>query len=132
MCISIFLMFTVLKMIMPVAAIHMKNELQPIMDRNDQYERVLHRIKRVLRPLDLSNAPPYDPHPPLDPPQEYKDRLEIKTEDDAEKESRINDLENTMDECRFNIFQILDDLTGEVDLADLQKKKKNIAWELDY
>ena len=65
MCISFFLMFTVLKMIMPVAAIHMKNELQPIMDRNDQYERVLHRIKRVLRPLDLSNAPPYDPHPPL-------------------------------------------------------------------
>ena len=64
--------------------------------------------------------------------QGYKDRLEIKTEDDAEKESRINDLESTMDECRFNIFQILDDLTGKVDLPDLRRRLKNIAWELDY
>ena len=64
--------------------------------------------------------------------QGYKDRLEIKTEDDVEKEDRINRLENTIDEGRYNIFQILDDLTEEVDLPDLRRRLKNIAWELDY
>ena len=64
--------------------------------------------------------------------QKYKDRLEIKTEDDAEKEDRISRLENTIDEGRYNIFHILDDLTGEVDLPDLRRRLKNIAWELDY
>lgn len=64
--------------------------------------------------------------------QEYKDRLEIKTEDVAESEHRVNRLENTIDEGRYNIFRILDDLTEEVDLPDLRRRLKNIAWELDY
>ena len=63
--------------------------------------------------------------------QGYKDRLEIKTEDDAEKEDRINRLENTIDEGRYNIFKILDDLPEEVDLQDLRRRLRNIAWELE-
>ncbi len=64
--------------------------------------------------------------------QGYKDQLEIKTEDAAESEDRVNRLENTIEEGRYNIFQILDDLNGEVDLADFRRRLKNIAWELDY
>lgn len=64
--------------------------------------------------------------------QGYRDRLKIKTEDDAEKEDRINTLENTIDEGRYDIFRVLDDLDGEVDLADLRRRLKNIAWELDF
>ena len=99
--IAVFLMVTVIKMIMPAAAIQIKNELQPVMDRNDHYEHVLHRIERFLRPLDLSNAPPYDPHPPLTGLRNtlngfVDDPLAVlpKTSDFPKEESEITDVED--------------------------------------
>lgn len=64
-CTAVFLILTVIKMISPVSAVQTKNELQPVLDRNDDYHFIIHRVERILYPINYSDCAPYVPHPPL-------------------------------------------------------------------
>lgn len=63
--VAIFLLFTLMKLILPAAAVHLKNELEAVIDRDDPLDYVVFQIKRLLLPVDDTQAPPYIPHPPL-------------------------------------------------------------------
>lgn len=64
-CTAAFLGFTLVKLISPASAVQIKNELQPILNRNDNYHAIVHRFERILHPIDYRQLEPYEPHPPL-------------------------------------------------------------------
>ena len=64
-CTAVFLIFTVIKLISPASAVMIKEELSPILNRNDNYHYLFHRIERWLQPIDYSAAKPFEPHSPL-------------------------------------------------------------------
>ena len=65
-CTAVFLLFTLLKLISPASAVLIKDELSPLLDRNDNYHRLAYRIERWLHPVDFRDAQPFEPHSPLD------------------------------------------------------------------
>lgn len=73
--VAIFLMLTVVKFISPAYAVQMKNEIQPILDRDDDLHLFLHRIDRSMHPIDYRSIEPYVPHPPLTELQQTLDGL---------------------------------------------------------
>jgi len=64
--------------------------------------------------------------------QNYEDQLKIRQEDLDDEVREADHLKWTIEEARFNVGQVLDDLQEEVDLADVRRRLKNIHWELSY
>lgn len=62
----------------------------------------------------------------------YKDRAERLQKQANDAEEHKERLEATIDDGRWEIGQILDLMDGEVDLADIRRRLKNLEWELDY
>lgn len=64
-CTALFLVLTLVKLVSPAAAVQIRRELQPVLNRNDDYSRLLHRLEGKLdseREMPLAE---YDPRPPL-------------------------------------------------------------------
>ena len=73
--IAVFLLLTAIKFISPASAVQIRNEIQPVLDHNDDYHRILHHIERKLHPIDDQAIAPYDPHPPLNELRQTLDGL---------------------------------------------------------
>lgn len=76
--VAVFLMLTIVKFISPSYAVQMKDEIQPILDRDDDLHLFLHRINRVLHPIDYHTVEPFIPNLPL---THLRQTLEGLTED---------------------------------------------------
>ena len=62
----------------------------------------------------------------------YRDQLCLVREDLGEKEKEASQMEDSIDDARYEIRQLLEDLETEVDLGDLKRRIDNIYWELNY
>ena len=64
--------------------------------------------------------------------RKYENQLKILTEDNDDKEREVSMMEDTIDDCRYEISMVLKDLNEEVDLAEVRRRLDNIYWELGY
>ena len=64
--------------------------------------------------------------------QNYEDQLAIRQEDYYEKSQLVDEMEGTIDDCRYEIGMVLEDLKEEVDLAEVRRRLENVYWDLGY
>lgn len=88
-CVTVFLLFTAVKMVSPAFAADLRELILPILDRTDDYRRMLHSVEAKLFPRDLSDAEPYVPDPPLTRLRETLDSLHADPMADLPKAASI-------------------------------------------